>query len=64
MMPCDKPVSDLTFGEAADCAWSTLKGAVVGVVTHPGSATIAEWIVTLLCAIALLYFFSLLFFRR
>jgi hypothetical protein len=64
MTPCDKPVSELTVGEAANCVWVTLKDSVISVVTHPASATIADWIITVLSGLTLLYILSLLLFRR
>jgi hypothetical protein len=64
MTPCDKPVSELTVGEAANCVWVTFKDSVISVVTHPASATIADWIITVLSGLTLLYILSLLLFRR
>jgi hypothetical protein len=64
MTTCEKPVSELTLGEAANCAWETVKGAVVSVFSHPGSATITEWTITVFAGLAVLYILSLLIFRR
>jgi hypothetical protein len=64
MTPCDKPVSELTLGEAANCFWVTIKDAVVAVFTHPTSAIMAEWIITVFTILAALYILSLLLFRR
>jgi len=25
MPPCDKPISEVSFGEAANCVWGTIK---------------------------------------
>lgn len=64
MPQCDKPISDLTLGEAATCFWEVIKGAFVAVFTHPGSATMTEWIVTVFTILTALYILTLLFFRR
>ena len=48
MLPCEKPVGEQTLGEVTNCGWDTLRSAVSGVVSHPGGATVTEWIITTL----------------
>jgi hypothetical protein len=64
MTPCEKPVSEQTLGEITNCGWDTLKSAVVGVTSHPGAATITEWVITTLAVLTLLFFLASLIPRR
>ncbi|MGA9826178.1 MAG: hypothetical protein WBQ53_15270 [Methylocystis sp.] len=64
MLPCEKPVSEQTLGEITNCGWDTLRGAFSGVVSHPGGATVTEWIITTLAILALLFFLVSLIPRR
>jgi hypothetical protein len=64
MTPCEKPVAEQTLGEIGNCAWDTLRSAVVDVVSHPGGATVTEWIITTLATLALLFFIVSLIPRR
>ena len=64
MLPCEKPVAEQTIGEITNCGWDTLRSAVIGVVSHPGGATVTEWIITTLAALALIFFLVSLIPRR
>ena len=64
MLPCEKPVSEQTLGEITNCGWDTLRGAFSGVVSHPGGATVTEWIITTLAILALIFFLVSLIPRR
>jgi hypothetical protein len=57
---CDKGLSDMTFREAADCAWAKATGAFSAVVHSPGSATITDWAVALLCALIIINLLALI----
>jgi hypothetical protein len=64
MLPCEKPVGEQTLSEITSCGWDTLKGAVSGVVSHPGGATVTEWIITTLAILVLIFFLVSLIPRR
>ncbi|MGC1862321.1 MAG: hypothetical protein WA733_14695 [Methylocystis sp.] len=64
MLPCQKPVSEQTLGEVTNCSWDTLRSAVSGVISHPGGATVTEWIITTLAVLALIFFLVSLIPRR
>jgi uncharacterized membrane protein YtjA (UPF0391 family) len=64
MLPCEKPVAEQTLGEITNCGWDTLRGAVSGVISHPGGATVTEWIITTLAVLALIFFLVSLIPRR
>ncbi len=64
MTPCEKPVAEQKLSEIIQCGWDTLKNAIVGVVDHPGGATVTEWIITILAALVVLFFLISLFPRR
>jgi hypothetical protein len=64
MLPCEKPVGEQTLGEITNCGWDTLRGAFSGVVSHPGSATVTEWIITTLAILVLIFFLVSLIPRR
>lgn len=64
MLPCEKPVGEQTLGEVTNCGWDTLKGAFSGVVSHPGGATVTEWIITTLAVLVLIFFLISLIPRR
>jgi hypothetical protein len=64
MLPCEKPVGEQTLGEITNCGWDTLRGAFSGVVSHPGGATVTEWIITTLAILVLIFFLVSLIPRR
>lgn len=64
MTPCEKPVAEQTVGEITNCGWDTLKSAVSDVVSHPGGATVTQWIITTLAVLVLLFFLVSLAPRR
>ena len=64
MLPCEKPVGEQTLSEITNCGWDTLRSAVSGVVSHPGGATVTEWIITTLAVLALILFIVSLIPRR
>ena len=64
MMPCEKPVASKLSAKSRIAAWDTLRSAVSGVVSHPGGATVTEWIITTLAVLALIFFIVSLIPRR
>ncbi len=64
MVPCEKPVAEQTLGEIGNCGWDTLRSAVADVLSHPGGATVTQWIITTLAVLALLFFLVSLVPRR
>lgn len=64
MLPCEKPVGEQTIGEVTSCGWDALRSAFVGVVSHPGGATVTEWIITTLAVLFLIFFLVSLLPRR
>ncbi len=64
MTPCEKPVAEQTLGEISHCGWDTLKNAMVDVFSHPGGATVTEWIIAVLAILTLLFFIISLIPRR
>ena len=64
MLPCEKPVGEQTLGEVTNCGWDTLTSAIGGVISHPGGATVTEWIITMLAILALIFLLFSLIPRR
>ena len=63
MEPCSKPVSEQTAGEIANCAGTVVKNAAIDVVSHPGTASITEWSLAILCLLVLLLLLGAVFRR-
>jgi hypothetical protein len=63
MDPCTKPVAEQTASEIASCAGNVVKDAAVDVVSHPGTASITNWSLAILCLLVLLLLFGALFRR-
>jgi hypothetical protein len=64
MTPCEKPVAEQTVGEIGNCGWDALRSAFSDVFSHPGGATVTEWIITTLAILVLLFFLVSLIPRR
>ncbi len=60
MQPCDRPVAEMSIGEAVDCMWEKGSKALSVIVHNPGSASITDWAVGFLAALILLNLLLLL----